>query len=334
MSIPCTEQTPTRLICNPVSGGGAWNPERLRAEFGDRKFDWRLTQGPDDAREAAREWRSGLLVVAGGDGTVNEVVQGLGSAGFPDGVTLALLPTGTGNDLARTLAVPTDLEEALETMRAGRTRSLDAARVCSEKVGERFFVNVAVGGVGAKVSEAADDEGLKDRWGRLTYSRAFFEVTQGFDAPKLKLTVDGEQRRIRAVNVAVGNCRYAGGGWPAAPRANPEDGLLDLVAVKEAGPSGLLALAKEVLAGRDYLRSEGVYFARGRSIRVETEPPGGFGFNVDGELIGCGPAEFCVIPRALKVIVGPGYAPDPFGRAPRRSEHLLGLTPRGNNKQP
>ncbi len=224
MSVPCTRETPMRVICNPGSGGGAWNPEGLRAELGDREFEWFLTRGPGDAREAAREWRRGLLVVAGGDGTVNEAVQGLGSAGFPDGVTLSLLPTGTGNDLARTLAVPTDPEEAVETMRAGRVRSLDAARVRSEEVGERFFVNVAVGGVGAKVSEAADDERLKDRWGRLTYSRAFFEVARGFDAPKLKLTVDGEERRIQAVNVAVGNCRYAGGGWPAAPRANPEDG--------------------------------------------------------------------------------------------------------------
>ena len=332
MSVPCTEQAPTRVICNPSSGGGAWNPERLRAAFGNRKCDWCLTQGPGDARKAARGWRSGLLVVAGGDGTVNEAVQGLGSAGFPDGVTLALLPTGTGNDLARTLAVPTDLEEALKTMRAGLTRSLDAAGVRSGEVGERFFVNVAVGGVGAKASEAADDEGLKDRRGGLTYSRAFFEVIQGFDAPKLKLTVDGEQRHIHAVNVAVGNCRYAGGGWPAAPRSNPEDGLLDLVAVEEAGPSGLLTLAKGVLAGGDYLGSEGIFFARGKSIRVETDPPGRFEFNVDGELIGRGPAEFCVIPRALKVIVGPGYAPDPFGKAPRRSEHLLGFAPRGNRK--
>ena len=273
MSIPFTEQVPTRVICNPGSGGGAWNPEKLRAEFGNRKFDWCLTRSPGNTREAAREWRSGLLVVAGGDGTVNEVVQGLGSSGFPDGVTLALLPTGTGNDLARTLAVPTDLEEALETMRAGRTRSLDAARVRSEEVGEGFFVNVAVGVVGAKVSEAADDEGLKDRWGRLTYSRAFFEVTRGLNAPKLKLTVDGEERYIRAVNVAVGNCRYAGGGWPAAPRANPEDGLLDLVAVEEAGTSGLLALAKEALAGRDYLGSEASTLPGGGAFGSRPIPP-------------------------------------------------------------
>ena len=65
---------------------------------------------------------------------------------------------------------------------------------------------------------------------------------------------------------------------------------------------------------------------------METDPPGFFEFNVDGELIGCGPADFYVIPRALKVIVGPGYAPDPFGKAPPRSERLPGLDPRGNRK--
>ncbi len=258
---------------------------------------------------------------------MNEVVQGLGSAGFPEGVTLALLPMGTGNDLARTLAVPDGSEGACEVVRAGRVRALDVARVCSEGAGEKFFVNVAVGGMGAEVSAVADDEGLKGRWGSLTYSRAFLEVAKGHDAPRLKLTVDGEEHRIRAVNVAVGNCRHAGGGWPAAPYANPEDGLLDLVAVEGTGPLRLLALGKKVLAGEDYLRSEGVFFARGRSIRVETEPAGGFKFNADGELVGRDPSEFSVIPRALNVIVGPGYAPEPPEKATRRREVSVGPCP-------
>ncbi len=66
MSIPCAKEAPTRVICNPASGGGAWNPQRLRAELENREFDWLLTGDPGEAREAAREWRSGLLVVAGG----------------------------------------------------------------------------------------------------------------------------------------------------------------------------------------------------------------------------------------------------------------------------
>ncbi|PLS85418.1 MAG: hypothetical protein CYG60_12690, partial [Actinobacteria bacterium] len=83
---------------------------------------------------------------------------------------------------------------------------------------------------------------------------------------------------------------------------------------------------------RDYLGSEGAFFARGGSIRVETDPPGGFEFNVDGELIGCGPADFSAIPRALDVIVGPGYVPDPLERPPRPSGHLLGLAADSNGR--
>ena len=313
MSAPCAEGAPTRVIFNPTSGGGArWTPGQLRAVLGDGGLDWVRTEHLGDAREAAREWR-GLLVVAGGDGTLNEAVHGIGLAGFPEDVTLALLPTGTGNDLARTLGVPADPEGAGEVLRAGRVRSLDAARIRSGEVGERFFVNVAVGGAGAEVSEAADDEEFKGRWGSMAYSRAFFEVARNFDAPNTKLTVDGEVHRVRAVNVAVGNCRYAGGGWPAAPGADPEDGLLDLVVVERAGPLGLISLGRKVLAGADYSRDEGIFFARGRSIRVETEPAGGFGFNVDGELVGQGPAEFSVVPRALRIIVGPGYTPRALG---------------------
>ena len=332
MSAPCTEEVPARVIFNPASGGGAWTPEELRAVLGDRRLDWVRTEHLGDAREAARDWR-GLLVVAGGDGTLNEAVHGIGLAGFPEDVTLALLPTGTGNDLARTLGVPADPEGAAEALRAGRVRSLDAARARSAKVGERFFVNVAVGGAGAEVSEAAEDGGFKGRWGKLAYSRAFFEVARSFDAPDVRLVIDGDERRVRAVNVAVGNCRYAGGGWPAAPRANPEDGLLDLVVVREAGSLGLLDLGRKALAGADYLGDEGVLFARGRSIRVETVPAGGFGFNADGELLGCGPVEFSVIPRALKVIVGPGYAPEPPEKIPRRPGLAHGLAGRSERER-
>ena len=329
MNVLCAKEAPARVIFNPASGGGAWSPQGLRSVLGDRKLDWVRTEHLGDAREAAREWR-GLLVVAGGDGTLNEVVHGIGLAGFPEDVTLALLPRGTGNDLARTLGVPADLEGAGEVLRAGRVRFLDAARVRSEEVGERFFVNVAVGGVGAEVSEAAGDEEFKGRWGSMAYSRAFLEVARNFSAPSIELTVDGEVHRVRAVNVTVGNCRYAGGGWPAAPRANPEDGLLDLVVVQEVTTLGLLSLGQKVLAGADYLSDEGIFFTRGRSIRVETEPAGAFEFNVDGELVGNGPAKFSVVPRALKVIVGPGYAPKPLGNDPHRPGLPRGLASGGS----
>ena len=297
-----------RVICNPASGGGC-EPDDIRRELEEIDAEWINTGGAGDAREAAQDWNEGLLVVVGGDGTVNEVINGLGRAGFPESVTLAVLPMGTGNDLAATLAIPKGSDGAREAIREGRIRTLDIARARSEGVGERFFINVATGGLGAETSSLADEE-MKSRWGKLAYFRASLETANKFDVREVKVTLDGEDRGLRAVNVAVGNCRYAGGGWLAAPRANPEDGLLDFVAIEDVGLKEALAMAPAALARSDYLDKEGVFSARAKKIRVETEP-GGLDFTVDGEIIGDEPVEFEVIPRALNVVVGPGYVPEP-----------------------
>jgi len=298
-----------RVICNPASSGGRYEPEELHRELEGYELDWITTQGPGDATEAAREWRDGLLIVVGGDGTISEVVNGLGRAGFPDGVKLAILPAGTGNDLAATLAIPEDPGEAEAVLRQNRVRTLDVVRVRSAGVGEQFFINVATGEIGAEVSVAADGE-MKMRGGELSYLRATLEVAREYDAKEVTLTLDGAERTLRAANLAIGNCRYAGGGWLAAPRANPEDGLLDLVVIEDVGVQEVLKAAPTVLAASDYLDKEGVFFARAREIRVESSP-GSLEFTVDGEVIGNEPALFAVVPQALKVIVGPGYVPEP-----------------------
>ena len=298
-----------RVICNPASSGGGYEPEELHRELEGYDLEWITTQSPGDATEAAKEWRNGLLIVVGGDGTISEVVNGLGRAGFPEAVTLAILPAGTGNDLAATLAIPDDPDEAEAVLRQNRVRNLDVVRVRSEGIGEQFFINVATGGMGAEVSGAADGE-MKKRWGKLSYLRASLEVAREYEAKEVTLTLDGARRKLRAVNLAIGNCRYTGSGWLAAPRANPEDGLLDLVVIEDVGVQEVLKLAPTVLADSDYLNKEGVFFARAKEIRVEASP-GSLEFTVDGEVIGDEPVVFAVIPQALKVIVGPGYVPEP-----------------------
>ena len=298
-----------RVICNPAASGGDYDPEKLRQELGDYDLEWITTGSAGDATEAATEWHEGLLIVAGGDGTITEVVNGLGLAGFPEGVTLGILLAGTGNDLAATLAIPEDPDEAEDVLHQNRVRTLDVARVRSERVGEQFFINVATGGMGAEVSGAADGE-MKNRWGKLTYLRASLEVARQYEAKEVTLTLDGVERKLHAVNLAIGNCRFAGSGWLAAPRANPEDGLLDLVVIEDVGVLEVLKLTPAVLTDSDYLDKEGVFFARAKEIRVEASP-GSLEFTVDGEVIGDEPVVFAVIPRALKVIVGPGYVPEP-----------------------
>src|SRR5919106_6206295 len=305
------QKSKARVICNPTSGGGAYDPDEIRNELDGLEVDWVQTEGPEDAIGAAEEWREGLLIVAGGDGTVNDVVNGLGRAGFPEGVSLGILPAGTGNDLAATLAVPDDPELAEDVIRQKRERRLDVARVRSEGVGERFFINVATGGLGAEISNANDEE-LKKRWGKLSYLRASLEVARNFDVRELSLYLDGEEHRVRAVNIAVGNCRYTGGGWPATPKANPEDGLLDVVVIETLGVADLLELAPAALSESNYLGSDGVLFVRAKEIRVEAQPPG-LEFTADGEIIGNEPARFSILPQALNVLVGPEYVPDPAG---------------------
>jgi diacylglycerol kinase (ATP) len=218
---------------------------------------------------------------------------------------------GTGNDLAATLAIPARIEDAEKVIRENRVRVLDVARVRSEGVEERYFINVATGGFGAETSSLADEE-LKGRWGKLAYLRASLEKARDFEVRDVRVVLDDVEHTIRAVNVAVGNCRYAGGGWLAAPRANPEDGLLDLVVISQVGLKEVLALAPAALAKSDYLGTEGVFYARAKKIRVETRP-GGLEFTADGEVIGDEPVEFEVIPHALKVVAGPDYVPEPGG---------------------
>ena len=294
----------TRVICNPASSGG-----RLRAHRAARRT--RRLQARVDHYEKPRRRQGGCQELARRSAHSSrgrrhdQRGRERPRAGFPAGVTLAILPAGTGNDLAATLAIPEDPAEAVAVLRQNRVRTLDMVRVRSEGIGEQFFINVATGGMGAEVSGAADG-GMKKRWGKLTYLRASLEVAREYEAKEITLTLDGDERKLRAVNLAIGNCRYAGSGWLAAPRANPEDGLLDLVVIEDVGVWEVLKLAPTVLADSDYLDKEGVFFARAKEIRVEASP-GSLEFTVDGEVIGDEPAVFAVIPQALKVVVGPGY---------------------------
>lgn len=301
----------TCIILNP-NAGSVDDLARIREVLGGRAgSEVRTTAAAGDAeRLAAAAVRQGceLVVAAGGDGTLNEVVNGL-AEGFGR-VCLGLLPLGTGNDFARTIGVPADLEPALEVLAAGRTRRVDVGRVdlrdAEAATGEagarrRLFINVSAGGFAGAVNERMDDE-VKSRWGPLAYLRTALETFREREGYGAVLTFDGgEVLALPTYNVVVSNARYVAAGIPVAPQAEIDDGLLDVLIVPETSIPQLAVLVPQVLLGR-HVESDLVELRRTRRLEIRADPP--LLFNVDGELVGESPAVFEVLPRVLDVVVG------------------------------
>lgn len=263
----------------------------------DRRY---TTRGRGNARLfAARAVRDGCdyIIAAGGDGTLNEVVNGIGhSSRF---VRLGLLPLGTGNDFARCLRLPSAVDENIEILRAGKTKAIDMVKVTSDRV--RYFVNVSAGGFSGIVDEKLTAN-MKKTWGPLAYLRSAAAAFPDLHSYRTRIRFGTRQPRLHDLyNVIIANGRYIAGGWPIAPKADPSDGLLDVILIKKAPPATLALLAARVILRR-HLDSDAVIFRRVRSISVRSKP--GMWFNVDGELVGNEPAKFEVIPRALQFVVG------------------------------
>lgn len=292
-----------RVILNPTAGRVRRYPCVLDDLLALPGADLRRTRGPGHAcelvAEAVRDGRSSV-VVAGGDGTVQEAVNGLAGpdGGFPD-VTLGLVPLGTGNDLARSLGVPLDPHEALAPLAGGPVRRVDLVRA---RVGdrERVLVNFGLGGSVGDIADRVTPE-LRRRWGGLVYLRAFVAGLPALRRYRARLVVDGEPLPADdLLAVVVANGRLLGHGVPAAPRAEVDDGHLDLVAIRGDVPARVPLTILRLLAGR-HIETPGVLWRRARTVEVGSDDP--MPYNGDGQPLGRGPASFRVLPGALAVIV-------------------------------
>jgi diacylglycerol kinase (ATP) len=245
------------------------------------------------------------VIACGGDGTVNSVVSGLMQCDARRPV-LGVLPVGTGNDFARTLGIPLDGAAAVAALAAAPQRACDVACVRAHGGETRYFINVAAGGFSGQVNEATTDE-IKSVWGPLAYLRSALSVIPDLTHFNATLTFDDQPpATIDVINVIVANARTAAGGTAVAPHASLEDGLFDVVLVRGGTVLDLAGVAARLFAG-DYTESEIVELRRCRRLAIASDPP--MAFNVDGDLLPLGDLSFEIIPSALRVLVGPDYAP-------------------------
>lgn len=290
----------TCIIANPKAGTAITDLDTRLEPLG-KEIDLRVTSRPAEAVEFARDAVSSgydRIVAAGGDGTVNEVINGIA----PDfgRVEFAVLPFGTGNDFARTVGVPAgDLEKALDTIAAGRTRAVDVVRVRSDEI--RHFINVSAAGFSGAVNEKLTGE-MKKTWGPLAYLRSAAEALPDLTDYHTSLIVDERETiELKAYNVVVANARFVAGGIPIAPEAEIDDGLLDIVILPAASLPRLALIVPLIIAGKHW-GDESLLCRRAHKLEIDSTP--GMWFNVDGELVGNEPAVFEVLPRALRVVVG------------------------------
>jgi diacylglycerol kinase (ATP) len=225
------------------------------------------TSSPDDLAAALSD-RPELdgVVVLGGDGSLHAVVQALRDAGRLADLTVGLVPLGTGNDFAATLALPTSPVDAAQVVARGRTRSIDLVVDGDGGV----VINAAHIGIGAEAAAAARP--WKKALGPVGYAvGAALTGLKGLTTPgaQLRVTVDGETltRKEPVIQVAVGNGRYVGGGAPLLPRADPSDGLLDVSVSYTESPRRRIAYAFSVRRGEHHRRDDVVYL-RGTTVEV------------------------------------------------------------------
>jgi diacylglycerol kinase (ATP) len=289
------------IIVNPIAGSIKDLDVLLKKLRRLRPGELHLTHKAGDAETFARKAiRAGCnyVIAAGGDGTLNEVVNGIASPRRAREICVGVVPLGTGNDFARSLGLPATLEENIDILRSKQTAPIDLVRVRSDRT--RYFVNVSTGGFSGLVNEKLTP-GIKRAWGPLAYVRSAAAALPDLHAYRTTIALDSTERlSIDLYNVIIANGRFVAAGLPIAPNADPSDGLLDLVLIPKLPKPEMALLATEMVLGK-HLSSNALIFRRAKKISVRSRP--GMWFNVDGEAVGNEPAVFQVVPRALNFVV-------------------------------
>lgn len=293
-----------RMIVNPSSGRelAAEHAGRiagaLRAKYGDVEVT--TTAGEGDAERAARsaaEDGCGTLFVAGGDGTVNEAVNGVAAASALEQMRIGIIPLGTGNDFAAALGIPADVDDALPVLLQERELRVDLG-----SVNGRVFINASGGGYIAEVSVAVTPQ-LKTIAGRLAYLIGGAQTLWEYEPVRATVSAEpgGLRLGLRLYAFAVCNSRLIGGGRLIAPHAVIDDGLLDVCLIEAMSAVEFVALVRKVADG-DHVDDPRVRYLQATSVVIELEPEAWI--NTDGEVLKARRCEYAVLPGAATFLAG------------------------------
>jgi diacylglycerol kinase (ATP) len=255
-----------------------------------------LSEFPGHLAQAASDNRNSLLVVIGGDGTVNEVANGIAGTD----AEIAVLPCGTGQDFGRTHGIPSRFDDAVRVALGNETRTIDLGRVELGDGTSRYFANVGSAGMSGAVARRANAM-TKRLGGRATF---FYALTREFLAWQNTRVVveleDGSRREGPMHDVIVANGRYHGGGMQLAPDALQDDGAFDVVTIGDVSKLDFVTTAPKLYSGR-YLSHPKVELLRSSTVSIDSDQP--LPLEVDGEPIGATPARFEAVPSALRLRV-------------------------------
>ena len=305
------------VIVNPTAAanrtGARWAgmASDLRTHFGAFRVEFTRARG--DARRLARaaaEQGTRFIIACGGDGTINEVANGILESGGD--AELGVLPSGTGGDFRRTLGLPTSTREAAHRLRTGHTLRVDIGRATYTNdagvIESRYFVGVASAGASAAVIERlkqSDAGGLtagasRLLGGKLGFGLATLRTAMEFERPLVSVQLDdGEPHTLRTLNLCVCNARYFGGGMMIAPGARMDDNLFDVVALGDIDRSTIISRSYKLYRGT-HLTTEMVHHKRARRVRLLPESAGEIvRVEADGEIVGRLPATFEIAPAKL-----------------------------------
>ncbi|GAC1444411.1 MAG: diacylglycerol kinase family lipid kinase [Chloroflexota bacterium] len=294
------------IICNPRAGRGDASHQIDPAIFILEDAGWsirveRSLHAGDATRLAQQAVDDGLeaVLVAGGDGTLNEAVQALAGTN----VALGYLPHGTVNVWARELSIPLQTTAAARAIANGRVETVDLGLA-----GNRYFLLMAGIGFDSEVLRRARKlEHHKSRFGVLPYVAIGMSTVPRYKGADYELRYDGLIRRVEALMVVVGNTRLYGGRFQFTPSAVANDGWLDVCIVKGRGPLALLRQSLPLLLQGSVKRSD-IEILRVREIAIQTDQHQPV--QVDGELAGTTPLKVRIVPRALRVIVPRNFSSD------------------------